>query len=93
MTQRGPGLVNPCSVCGQLTTGAKCSSCYRRIWFANKKNGTTRKYVRKVTLEDETPEAIEALYQAAMVEIRRRPREEPDLRWTSPLHGLKGTGL
>jgi hypothetical protein len=53
----------------------------------------TRTYTFKVDPDYEDPEAIEVAYQAALAEIKARPRGEPDLRWYSALHGLKGTGL
>lgn len=52
---------------------------------------------RRQALQDmDSPEAmaaVEQAFQQALAEIKRRPRGEPDLRWSSPLHGLKGTGL
>jgi hypothetical protein len=62
------------------------------------KHGPKRTYTYKVRQRDsdvyqESPDVIEKAFAAALLEIRRRPRPEPELRYNSTLHGLRGTGL
>ena len=79
-----------CGVVVMTKCAAKyCDACYDKSGGADR-NSLHPKY------RDMSWAEVDARFQAALAEIRRRPpeeRPEPDLRWTSPLAGLKGTGL
>src|SRR5688500_893433 len=102
LIQRRPEILQKCYVdsCQSMVWSSvarkRCDYCYRqrRAPYSAPK----RKYTpRRVLVDDwESPEGLakaEQVYQEALREIKARPRGEPDLRWYSPLHGLKGTGL
>jgi hypothetical protein len=102
-----PAKLKPCYTFGCDTlvwtqsSPKRCQKCLEKIAAAKP---ATRPYTHRHRPLGEsdsdaamsTPEAIaavEAAFAAALKEIRARPRPEPELRYQSSLHGLKGTGL
>ena len=91
-----PYTLRPCSTKGcaskVMTAGTwkRCEVCIAELHALEPQK---RRYTPRKEWLDDSEAVIEANFQAALVAIKRRPRTDPELRWTSPLAGLNGSGL
>lgn len=89
-----PSTSKPCYVTGcpalVFTAGSHkmCEACAEAA-LVRKRDAyrPKRRYTQRRRLEavQESPAVIEAAFTAALAAIRQRPRDEPMLRWSSPL--------
>ena len=77
--------------CGVLVL-TKCAAKYCDECYA-KQGHQARDVLNSRYKQDLTTAEIDATFEQALAEIKRRPRGEPDIRWTSALAGLYGRGL
>ena len=87
-----PCLVPSCTALVPTKGNRKrCDPCQIEKW----RRDDAAQRARRGQLEpfQESPEAIDRRFAAALAEIKRRPRGKPEIRWTSALAGLYGTGL